>query len=315
VARYYRLDLERNHPVSTEITGYAASALVFLDDLERARAAARFLMAAWDPVGRAMPFETEPSQFTYFFDCGIVVRGLLAVWRATGEETWLAGARAVGDAMAHDFRAPDGAMHPILTLPDKRPVEREAQRWSRAPGCYQLKAAMAWWDLWEATGDPCYSELYRCLREDALRTADDFLPGHADPRKVVDRLHAYLYFLEGLLPMPCAAVGAGIDRVAELLRALAPKFERSDVYAQLLRVRLYADRLGVTAVDRAAAEWEAGRLAEFAAVSQDPRVDGGFYFGRTGAKWAPYVNPVSTAFALQALAMWSGAPASRQQLI
>jgi hypothetical protein len=33
VARYYRLDLARNHAVSTEITGYAASAFVFLHAL------------------------------------------------------------------------------------------------------------------------------------------------------------------------------------------------------------------------------------------------------------------------------------------
>ena len=35
-----------------------------------------------------------------------------------------------------------------------------------------------------------------------------------------------------------------------------------------------------------------------------PRIDGGFYFARRGASWQPHVNPVSTAFGLQALAMW-----------
>jgi hypothetical protein len=306
VARYYRLDRQRNHAVSMEITGYAASTFVFLEQMENARAAARFLTGAWEPAAGAMPFEIEPAQFTYFFDCGIVVRGLLAVWRATGDNECLNCAGLVGQSMARDFHAEDGAFHPILNLPGKHPVERDPLRWSRSPGCYQLKAGMAWWDLWEATGDRCYRELYEHLRAESLRTAGDFLPGHVESKKVVDRLHAYLYFLEGLLPMPAAALAEGIDRVAGLLRGLAPEFERSDVYAQLLRVRLYAHAAGVAKLDRAAAQWEAERLLEFAAVSDDPRVHGGFHFGRTAGRWEPYINPVSTAFALQALAMWSG---------
>ncbi len=179
--------------------------------LERARAAAGFLMGAWDAGSGAMPFEVSPAQFTYFFDCGIIVRGLLAVWRAAGDAECLDFARMVGDSMARDFRAASGEFHPILTLPGKRPMERDPLRWSRSPGCYQLKSAMAWWDLWEATGDVCYRELYEGLREESLRSAPDFLPGHADPRKVVDRLHAYLYFLEALLPRLARRLAKGLS--------------------------------------------------------------------------------------------------------
>jgi hypothetical protein len=319
VARYYRLETGRNLAASTEITAYAASTFVFLggdEMLERAQAAARYLMRAWHAESGAMPFEVDPAEFTYFFDCGIVVRGLLAVWRASGDESLLECACAVSDSMAQDFRGEAGDFHPVLSLPDKCPVDRDALRWSRSHGCYQLKAGMAWWELWEATGRPCYRERYEALREQSLQDAPEFLPGHSDPRKVVDRLHAFAYFLEGLLPMPCAALGDGIDRMAGLLRELAPEFERSDVYAQLLRVRLYADASGAVPLDRAAAHWEAERLLEFTAASDDPRIDGGFYFGRAGSQWEPYINPVSAAFALQALAIWNGdAEANRHLLI
>ena len=308
VARYYRLDLARNQAISTEITGYAASTLVFLHAhtqdqqyLDRARAAARFLIAAWEPACGAMPFEL-PAQYTYFFDCGIVVRGLLAVWRVTGEEEFLRGAERVAGSMAHDFRAADGRFHPILALPGKNAAPYDPLRWSQSPGCYQLKAGLAWWDLWEATGDACYRDWYLALREQALRTACEFLPGHHDRRKVVDRLHAYLYFLEGLLPMPDADLAQGIGQVAELGRAFAPQFERSDVYAQLLRMRLFAGETPPPG--------EVLRLLEFA------REDGGFYFGRTAAGWEPHVSPVPTAFALQALALASGeAQCDRRLLI
>lgn len=316
VARYYRLDRASNHAVSTEITGYAASTMVLLYSLtavecylERARAAARFLTRTWDASSRSMPFETAPAEFSYFFDCGIIVRGLLSVWRVTGDTELLDCAREVAQSMARDFAAPDGRFHPIVTLPGKAPLEYDPLRWSKSPGCYQLKAGMAWWDLWEATGEERYRQLYHSLLKDSLRTWCDFLPGHPDRRKMVDRLHAFLYFLEGLLPMHTDALCAcvlreGIRCVERYLRDSAAEFERCDVYAQLLRLRLYASRGGAVPLDRAAAQWEAEKLQEFAAPGDDPRVAGGFYFGRSGGAWEPYINPVSTAFALQALALW-----------
>ncbi|MGA3016412.1 MAG: hypothetical protein ABSF62_04775 [Bryobacteraceae bacterium] len=268
VARYYRADLERSHRVSTEITGYAASTLVYLHSLtgdqrylDRALAAGRFLAGAtWDPASCVLPFEPDAPAFTYFFDCGIAVRGLLSVWRATGAAEFLAVAAMVGDAMSRDFAAGAAEFHPILSLPEKRPLPRDPARWSQSPGCYQLKSAMAWWDLSEATGDLAFRQPYETLLPAAMLDARGFLPGHPVRAKVMDRLHAYLYFLEGLLPCagepPCAtSIREGIGRVAERLRGIAPEFERSDVYAQLLRLRLYA--AAIAPLDRAAAHEEA----------------------------------------------------------
>jgi hypothetical protein len=313
VARYYRCDIERSLPISTEITGYAASAFVYLHSvtkderyLERARGAAQFLArAAWNPAAATMPFELGPARFTYFFDCGIIVRGLLSAWRATGEQEFLDAAAAVGKSMARDFDAMQD-FHPILALPEKVPVERDALRWSQSAGCYQLKAAMAWWDLAEATQDTEFRKPYLRVLDYSLRSYGGFLPGHPERLRVMDRLHAFVYFLEGLLPCAgeprcAAAICDGIRRTAEFLRQIGPEFERSDVYAQLLRVRLYADWAGVAPLDEEAARFEAGRLAQFQADSSDPRMDGGFYFGRQGGSWLPYINPVSTAFAMQAL--------------
>ncbi len=317
VARYYHAGLDRNRAVSTEITGYAVSALVYLHALsgerlylDRAAAAARFLAgAAWDAASRTMPFEIAPAEFTYFFDCGIVVRGLLAAWRATGREELLGVAAALGRSMACDFEAPDGSFHPILSLPDKRALEPDPQRWSRSAGCYQLKAALGWWELAEATGDGSFREPYERLLEHSLRTWGDFLPGHPDRHMVMDRLHAFLYFLEGLLPRAgdkrcAAALCDGIRRAAHSLHEIAPDFARSDVYAQLLRMRVYADRAGAAPLDQASARDEAETLAGFQASGGDPKIGGGFYFGRQRGATMPFLNPVSTAFAIEALALW-----------
>ena len=327
VARYYRTDLAANHPISTEITGYGVSAFLFFDQLSSALAAARFLTReAWS--GNSMPFELNDrpnggssgesdGRATYFFDCGIIVRGLMAAWRATREEEFLDVAIALGRAMASDFASTDSDYHPVLKLPQKQPLPRDPRRWSQSAGCYQLKSALAWRELFEVSGDDIFLEHYECLLENALRNYANFLPGHSDLFKVVDRLHAFLYFLEGILPQACEPAGSpgkaercraalcdGIGRVAGHIDQTASQFERSDVYAQLLRIRLFADWTGIVPLDEAAARREAAILAGFQAASDDPRVDGGFYFGRKAGAWLSYVSPVSTAFAAQALALW-----------
>lgn len=306
MARYYRSDLAENVPVSTEITGYAVSALIYLHATtgeaayrEAAMGAARFLARdAWDEQAHTFPFELK-SNLVYFFDVGIIARGLLA----TGAEEFRDRAQEAALSMAFDFIG-EGAFHPIVTLPDKQPLAYEP-RWSRSPGCYQLKSATAWLAL----GDEDAARMFETALKSALATHESFLPGDADPERVMDRLHPYCYFLEALLYVAdrpeCAAVlASGIERVAVLLREISPRFERSDVCAQLLRVRLTAHHLGAVPVDETAAGEEAERVAGYQAQSEDARLDGGFWFGRRGGEMLPYMNPVSTAFALQALDLW-----------
>jgi hypothetical protein len=336
VARYYRSDVRQNARVSTEITGYSLSALVFLHQrtaqqefLDAALRGARFLTReAWNAPLGTFPFEHSETgdrgnALAYFFDCGIIVRGLLGVWRATREAEFRDTAIAAGRAMLADFRG-DEAIHPILSLPEKQALAYEP-RWSASPGCYQLKSAMCWYDLFETTGEMEFLRGYEAALEAAMRSEHDFLPGETNREKVMDRLHAYLYFLEGLLPVlnrsECAqAFHGGLERVSAYLREIAPVFARSDVYAQLLRARLYGEKLAAIPFDHAAAANEAEQAAGFQLESSDVRVSGGFGFGRKGGEQLPFVNPVSTAFCLQALTLWgdrknNAVEARRQMLI
>jgi hypothetical protein len=315
VARFYRADLGRNRAISTEITGYTISALLYLHAatgdaayLDRARLTARFLAdRAWDPVADNFPFECGPDaeSMLYFFDCGIITRGLLGVWRQTGDESLLERAIACGRAMLRDFD--NGRdIHPILALPSKAPISRD-WRWSRSAGCYQLKSALAWRELAAITGDREFARGFERHLERSLADYSSFLPGNTQPERVMDRLHAFSYFLESLLfcvdDERCAlALADGIARVGRHLREIAPVFARSDVHAQLLRVRLWASK--TLPLDTEAAREEATALARFQLRSDDPRIDGGFTFGTKNGEVILHVNPVSTAFALQALHMW-----------
>jgi hypothetical protein len=318
VARYYRSDLQQNAPVSNEITGYAVSALVHLhsrlpagaspaQSLEPGLKAARFLAAeAWSPQYNTIPFEPG-SPYAYFFDIGIIVRGLLAAYRASAEEALRACATRAALSLAFDFLG-EAVFHPIIQLPEKEPLPYEPARWSRAPGCYQLKSALAWHDIGQQFGDQHAARAFEVALASALATHERFLAAVPDPEKTMDRLHAYCYFLEALVVAnrtDCADVlQQGIAQVGKLLRDISPAFERSDVCAQLLRVRLIAHHLGAVPLDQTAAADEAKRAASYQAVSDDRRIHGGFWFGRKGTQMLPYVNPVSTAFCAQALVLW-----------
>ena len=210
-------------------------------------------------------------------------------------------ARAAATRMIAHFHSEPG-LSSDLSLPEKAPLPGPSQ-WSRAPGCYQLKSALAWWDVAEISGESFLRDAYLEMLEGAMATQSSFLPKAPYGHGVMDRLHAYCYFLEGLLPVldrpECLKVYIdGIRSIGMLLMEIEPLFVRSDVYAQLLRARLYA------VCDTTAAASEAEALAMFRAISDDPRVDGGFFFGRRDGQMSSHVNPVSTVFGLQALEMW-----------
>jgi hypothetical protein len=209
--------------------------------------------------------------------------------------------------MLDEFVGAD-AIHPILILPDKQPLPYEPA-WSRSPGCYQLKSAMAWHDLYELTGEPRFRADYEKALGTALDTESGFLPGSPDLSRVMDRLHAYCYFLEALLPRLDDAVcreslGRGIEKVSLLLREIRPAFERADVAAQLLRLRLYAAHAGVADLNRRQAAEESAWCESYFAPTGEPRIAGGFWFGRKEGSLLPFVNPASSAFCIQALDMW-----------
>jgi hypothetical protein len=75
---------------------------------------------------------------------------------------------------------------------------------------------------------------------------------------------------------------------------------------------LWADAAGAVELDRLAAAEEAEWAAAYQLNGGEPNIDGGFCFGRRAGELTPFVNPVSTAFCLQALALWQDYRAGRQ---
>ena len=307
VARYHRFD-SGNMPVSTEITGYTISTMSWLfrmtgdaEYLAGAERSATFLIEkAWHPEYGLFPFELGfPLPDSYFFDCGILIRGLLALWRINKNQLLLDVATACAYGM-RQFRTPDGRSSPVIALPhfEHAPYQK---KWSKEPGCFQLKSALAWAEVAQLTSDDVLQGWFEQALDQALANDPAFLPGSDDPSEVMNRLHAYCYYLEALVAAPghSSALIAGIEKASTLLAEISPTFERSDVCAQLMRLSLLTNHDGPAAT-REAAE----RLATYQFKGGDTAIVGGFGFGRRNGAMLPMVNPVSTAFAMQALAMF-----------
>lgn len=315
VARYHRSGTG-NLPVSTEITGYAVSGFLHFyrvtgdsSWLDAARRAARFLLdRGYDRELRVFRFEigSEAGAFAYFFDSGIIARGLLSLWRVDGDPRLLEAAQEAGVSMIRDFEIRDfeagEGYHPIIALPSKEPLPDDAW-WSKNPGCFQLKAALAWRELHEITGHAAFREHYERQLLFALQTLPRLLSVETEEMRIMDRLHAWCYFLEGLMPKAerpeCrAALASGIAEIGHWLRKLSPRFVRSDVHAQMLRIRLLAAVAGAVTLDAAAASEEAAAVLSF------QEQNGCFRFGDREGLPIPHFNPVSTCFAAQAIEWW-----------
>ncbi len=319
VGRYYRADDDKVAPISTEITGYSADALYLVHThlgdekyLNAANAMSRFLVdVAWDEGAKMMPFEcAEGRVYSYFFDDGIIARGLLRGFEKTGDVGFREIAFGCAESMAKDFR--NGALYaPILEAPSKRSLTQEPHRWSRSSGCYQLKAALAWYELWRLTGEERYRALYSETVAWSIADHIGFLErSDSSGRDRMDRLHPYCYFLEGLLPVVADGGNAeifrsAIGRIVEVLAAMRTKFLRADVLAQLLRLRLAAERLDILKLDLEAAQQELESLLRFQCGEGDDRIRGSFWFGEEDGMLLRFANPATTVFAIQALILWA----------
>jgi len=323
VARYYLSDGRCYRNTSTVNTGYFVSALLKTNEngekelLDHAMKAGRFLVEqAFDP--NLELFRTEVgdgeslAREARFFDCCIAARALLHLWQATSDPVFLDHAERCGVALRTRMSRVDGSFFPLLDLKSGEP-STGTDSWSVEAEVYQLKSSLTFLELSEATGNREFDTSTQLMLNWCLKTHEGFVRGDDDPENIMDRLHAYCYFLEGLLPVATDVMKAGhalqhgVLDVENLMREVTANYQRCDVVAQLLRLRLYADRTGIMELDFAQAEKESQLLEQFQHQSTDPKIDGGFAFARRNGELTPHVNPGATAVAIQALAMWEQA--------
>ncbi len=335
---WYEADTQSMPYVYSEITGYLVTMMCDLYDqtadqrfLDSAVGAADWLLRTADDAtgGFRCLFPLKPSRFDYkynqiyVFDTGVIISGLVNVYRASGQERYLTAAIKASDWLIRDAQRDNGAFQPVYDV-EKQTFNEQDNEWSLCSGSYHTKVAIGLANVYQATGDEKYKDA-------AIKACDFALTfQQADGRFISfpseggTNSHPHSYSAEGLW-----VVGKLLGR-EDYLQASAkatawlldwqsadgyvprhfhngePLYnERVDILSQALRlaaIHLAEGRLPDSPETRAKLDKLVTIITRNQAESEDKRINGGFYFGRlSNGELMPHVNVWVSAFAIQGL--------------
>jgi len=340
---WYEADTQSMPYVYSEITGYLVTMMCDLYDqthdqrfLDSAVGAADWLLHTAHPTtgGFRCLFPLKPSRFDYkhhqiyVFDTGVIISGLVNVYRISGQAQYLEAAIKAADWIIGKAQKDNGGFLPVYDL-EKQIFNEQDSEWSLCSGSYHTKVAIGLVNLYQATQEAKYKEA-------AVKACDFALTfQQADGRFISfpteggTNSHPHAYSAEGLW-----VVGKILDR-EDYLRASTkattwmldwqsdygyiprhfhngePLYnERVDILAQTLRlavIHLAESRLADTPETRTKLDKLITIITRNQATSDDKRINGGFYFGRlSNGEVMPHINVWVTAFAIQGLGRYEG---------
>jgi hypothetical protein len=311
VYRGFRSENGEFGPISTEATAWYALTLLRVGEpegvqRERAEKAGRYLMekardVTTDLFSEAADDEQAGQRVAEFLGSGLVLRALLALARATGDNRYLTSAQSCARAMQNRMSRVDGSFFAQYNITYQSPVmEVEA-------GIDQMKVAACFLDLAE-DGYHEFEYPAGLLTRWALARCESWDPSLAEPEHRGAAMNAYGLFLEGLLPTAALDMRTGQALQTGLIRLESAILQANgsstpEGLARLLRLRLYADALGMMELDYGRAKAEAEELAQRQMASFDPKLDGAFTV-KPHEDAPRELRPETTAVSVQALEMW-----------
>jgi len=326
LARHYSAREHKYEALSTAATGFFISGLLRCAEYPQQSPPKQVIAAGRVLVEKAFHRDAElfisdfgsaenhPRKWAYFFDCLIAIRALIDLSKATKDSLYRECAQKCGIGIKRNLSRMDGSFFPVHDIDRDMPYEAD-EPWSLQTAVYHLKALPIFLELTEATGLYEFKAMGDDLLRWTLKRHESFLEADPDSERLMSRLHGYCYFLEGLLPEAgldpdsSRALQFGLLEIENISQEIGHEYHRCDVVAQLLRLRLYADRLGIMELDYQQAENEAAAIQQLQVHSADPKLDGGFAFALKAASPVHYYNPATAVLAIQALKMWEQASA------
>ena len=328
--------------VYSEITGYGVTSLLYLSKyfgeefyIDKAIAAYKWLKdKALDESGgiRTRDYFVDmddashysfDSNNLYAFDNGMVLYGIVNLYKKTKNERILLFAVQIADFLIDNMKKDDGMFYAVYNSETGKKTDI-ADKWSTQSGSYHAKLALGFTDLYEITNNKAYKDAALGVCNASLDFQDDsgrFITNRADNST---HLHPHSYSAEGLLYTGDRF--GRTDFIESAKRAVKwslslinqdggiPKkfsgtefinFYRSDILAQTLRLGSLFFSLGELGEEEIISLEKLRRcLVKFQYKSED-RQDGGFYYGYTldGSK-KDHLNSWCTMFALQGLIMY-----------
>ena len=340
---WFELDQKSYSYAYSEITGYGITTLLYLEDhfegeqnfLAGAVSAAEWLMThAIHPCGgvktRDYYHATEESHLysfdsdnIYAFDNGMVLYGIVNLYKRTGEKKYLDFARYIAEFLIKDMLKEDGLFFAVFNVSNGTRQD-DPWKWSSQSGSYHAKLALGFTDLFDVTGEEKYKEIVLRLCRKCITFQEGsgrFITSRADN---TTHLHPHCYSAEGLM---YAGAYFGEDEFIEsathattwifdnqLPDGGIPKkftgkefmnYYRSDILAQSLRLGLLMgvmdkiDETYFTYFDDLRK-----KLIDFQYMEENDQA-GGFFYGTTlDGSEKQHLNSWCTMFAVQALIMY-----------
>ena len=324
--------------VYSENTGYMLTMMCYLWDrygkeeyLKRGKLAGDWLlnMVHESNGGFRCLYPLNPSRFDfkkeqmYAFDNGIILNGLVNLYRATKEEKYLVAAVTVADWLVYSAQKPSGAFYPIYQLVDGKFFESDKE-WSTISGSYHVKIAIGLLNLYDLSHKKKYLD-------SAIKICDFALSCQNASGRYISYLsrggtnaHPHCYSGEGLwvagtvleredyLESSARGVQWLLDMQSE--DGFVPRLflddrpiynERLDIISQTLRLSMiHMSEKRVPLSNKNKIELLLSHIIRYQARdAKDAKADGGFYFGKSskGDREMPHVNLWVSAFAIQAL--------------
>jgi hypothetical protein len=201
--------------VYNEITGYSITAFSWIyselgDDvaLGAAKDASYWMVKNMDSYGHLFPAgrtaldtfnkKGDLTNLVYAFDNGMIVNGLLSLYKLTADPKLLGAAEAIAQAIIKRFYV----RSKIIAVLDRnfRSIARsEKIKWSRVFGPYHSKLALGLLDLSDLTSNPLYRKVSHSICDSIrpLQTPDGRFV--TNPERTITYLHPHLYACEGLI--------------------------------------------------------------------------------------------------------------------
>ena len=278
----------------------------------------QFLLAAGYRKHNSFAQKGDLSNQIYLFDNGMVMTGLLNLYKISRKNDLLQLASHVADSLLNYFFNGSNISKALLDRFYK-PVALKKVKWSTIPGAYHSKLSLGFLELSKLTGNTNYAKISDNICDSAIslqKSDGSFKTGHDSE---ITYLHPHLYACEGLIYSGVSQSNEkhlnsglrGIVWAAKLLnnRGGLPRdnpgisVEQSDVMCQLLRLLIlcYSDLLELiekTLLEKMIKKLHE-RILEFCIISgNDDRGGVKYQLGLdTACSWC-------TMFCMQALRLW-----------
>ena len=198
----------------SEITGYAVTCYSWIyselgrpEVLRAAKDAAQwvirnmnseFLLVTGYKKQASFAQKGELSNQIYLFDNGMVMIGLLNLYKITGRQDMLRFAMMMADSLLKYFFDGTIITHALL---DRRyePLNLNDEKWSTLPGVYHSKLSLGFLELSNLSDNRSYAKISDHICEFAISLQRSDGSFETYPHSQITHLHPHLYACEGLI--------------------------------------------------------------------------------------------------------------------